>query len=134
MSLAGHFDPLCSMGWNGSSSLNNFPADRMPATEGLGQQRKSTALQKKFNPRPHATWATPEISSMLPHGYRPHPNSHIFIPGDMPFISFLLVAGPCAPTPSTSRETCTLPAFSNSKVIGSLSPFLSGLFKSIIIK
>ena len=62
------------------------------------------------------------------------PVSHIFIPGDIPFISFLLVAGPCAPTPSTSSETCTLPAFSNSKVIGSLSPFFSGLFKSIIIK
>jgi hypothetical protein len=62
------------------------------------------------------------------------PISHIFIPGDMPFISFLLVAGPCAPTPSTSRKICTLPAFSNSRVIGSLSPIVSGLFKSIIIK
>jgi hypothetical protein len=66
-------------------------------------------------------------------------NSHIFIPGDIPFIPFLLpelgeAVGPCAPTPSTSRDTCTLPAFSNSKVIGSLSPFLSGPFKSIIIK
>jgi hypothetical protein len=68
-----------------------------------------------------------------------NPNSHIFIPGDIPFIPFLLpelgeAVGPCEPTPSTSRDTCTLPAFSNSSVIGSLSPFLSGLFKSIIIK
>ena len=75
-----------------------------------------------------------DTSSLLAAGIARSPNSHIFIPGDMPFISFLLVAGPCAPTPSTSRETCTLPAFSNSKVIGSLSPFLIGLFKSIIIK
>jgi hypothetical protein len=34
----GHFHPLCSMGRNGSSSLNSFPADRMPATEGLGHK------------------------------------------------------------------------------------------------
>jgi hypothetical protein len=39
MSESGHFHPLCSMGRNGSSSLNSFPADRMPATEGLGQKR-----------------------------------------------------------------------------------------------
>ena len=75
-----------------------------------------------------------QTNSLLPTGIARSPISHIFIPGDMPFISFLLVASPCAPTPSTSRETCTLPAFSNSKVIGSLSPFFSGLFKSIIIK
>jgi hypothetical protein len=59
----------------------------------------------------------------LPAGIARSRISYIFIPGDMPFISSLRVAGSCAPTPSTSRETCTLPAFSNSKVIGSLSPF-----------
>jgi hypothetical protein len=54
-------------------------------------------------------------------------NSHIFIPGDIPFISFLLrelglVVGPCTPTPCTSNETFTLPAFFELEVTGTLSP------------
>jgi len=44
-----------------------------------------------------------QTNSLLLAGIARSPISHIFIPGDMPFISFLLVAGPCAPTPSTSR-------------------------------
>src|ERR1700756_2790960 len=39
-----------------------------------------------------------QTNSLLLAGIARSPISHIFIPGDMPFISFLLVAGPCAPT------------------------------------
>ena len=65
--------------------------------------------------------------------------AHIFIPGDMPFISSLLlepgvVVGPFAPRPWTSSETVTLPAFSNSSVTGTLSPYFRGSLRSIIIK
>jgi len=31
MYLVGHFHPLCSMDWNGSLSLNSFPAGECPA-------------------------------------------------------------------------------------------------------
>ncbi len=62
---------------------------------------------------------------------------HIFCPGFIfIFMSMPPAAapGPCEPTPSTSNETFTLPAFSNSSVTGTLSPCLSGLFRSNIIK
>jgi len=103
-----------------------------------GQRRKSTASQK-INPRCMQPGRRPKISILLPYGYRPHPNSHIFIPGDMPFISFLLpepgvAVGPSAPAPCTSSETVTLPAFSNSSVTGTLSSCFSGCFRSIIIR
>ena len=42
--------------------------------------------------------------------------------------------GPCAPTPCTSSDTVTLPAFSNSSVTGNLSPCLSGPLRSSIIR
>ena len=43
-------------------------------------------------------------------------------------------AGPCAPTPITSNESFTLPAFSNSSMSGTLSPCLSGFLRSISIR
>jgi hypothetical protein len=63
--------------------------------------------------------------------------AHIFIPGAILCISIPppeAPAGPCAPTASMSSATCTLPAFSNSRVIESLSPFRSGRFSSISIR
>jgi len=42
--------------------------------------------------------------------------------------------GACAPTPWTSRETATLPAFSNCSVTGTLSPCLNGPLRSNIIR
>src|SRR5258708_1676714 len=56
-----------------------------------------------------------------------HCQSHIFMPEGIFFISMLppelsAPAGPCAPTPCTSSESFTLPAFSNSSVSGTLSP------------
>ena len=66
-----------------------------------------------------------------------HP-SHIFVPEGI-FMSILpsllsLPAGARAPTPCTSSEIVTLPAFSNSSVTGSLSPCFSGLLRSNIIR
>ena len=64
---------------------------------------------------------------------------HIFMPEGIFFMSMLppessAPAGPCAPTPSTSSETFTLPAFSNSSVTGTFSPCLSGLLRSNSIR
>src|SRR3984885_716310 len=66
-----------------------------------------------------------------------HHQPHIFCPGFMS-ISMSMAPdadpGPCAPTPCTSNESFTLPAFSNSSVTDTLSPRLSGLFRSNIIR
>ena len=43
-------------------------------------------------------------------------------------------AGPCEPTPITSNESFTLPAFSNSSMSDTLSPCLSGFLRSISIR
>src|SRR5258708_21650827 len=68
-----------------------------------------------------------------------HHQPYIFMPSGIFFMSILppaspAAAGPCAPTPCTSSESFTLPAFSNSRVTGTLSPCLSGFFRSNSIK
>ena len=99
----------------------------------------NSGSQRPFNPRCLQPRRQPKISSMLTYGYRLHPTSHIFIPGGMPFISLLLpglgvVVGSFAPAACTSSESFTLPAFSKSSVTGTLSPRLSGLLRSRIIR
>src|ERR1700756_2260372 len=55
----GHFHPLFSMSWNGSLSLNSFPAGRMPTAEGVGHkqthapQQKSVAVGTHVSSRAH---------------------------------------------------------------------------------
>jgi hypothetical protein len=107
------------------------PPDRTPIQIGEVWENPMTAERVTILELPHQNperWVS-----------RGTPNSHIFISGDIPFISFLLpelgvVVGPCAPTPCTSNESFTLPAFSNSRMTGTLSPRLSGLLRSRSIR
>ena len=111
-------------------------ADRMQKHKGGGRESRSgyrftvvlPAILKVRLRRERVTSSRAPAPSYLQAAWRAAYRMSIWPP------EWSSPAGPCAPTPSTSKANFTLPAFSNSRVTGTLSPCFSGLFKSNIIR